>query len=346
METLNQPDSRPTADEHELNFLLVRDYSGDWPRWKRAAVGSAIFHVVAITLLFLVKSGPYEAPPPENTRVPYVVKLYVPKELTQKAPNKNPVPKLMLSQPAVPSPKASAPAPELAKAASPKPAAPVPVPQPVAPPAPVQAPPAPTPGEAAKTQPSGATPPPTATPKSDAPKMIVEDSLQVRPPAPKSGGSILAPTNPIQDAMRSLGNNGTGSSSTRLGDSSEMSVGASLHLPAAAARLSNFELKSDPMGVDFQPYLQQVLAAVKLNWSAVYPQSARLGLRGTVTLEFSILKSGTVQKIVFDGQSGARALDNAAVAAISASDPLPTLPKEFKGDRIVLQMTFMYNMPR
>jgi outer membrane biosynthesis protein TonB len=49
---------------------------------------------------------------------------------------------------------------------------------------------------------------------------------------------------------------------------------------------------------------------------------------------------------VFDGQSGAKALDQAAVAAISASDPLPSLPKEFKGDRIVLQMTFMYNVPR
>ncbi len=125
-----------------------------------------------------------------------------------------------------------------------------------------------------------------------------------------------------------------------------MSVGAGLHLPAAAARLSNFELKSDPMGVDFWPYLQQVLAEVKLNWSAVYPQAARLGLRGQVTLEFSVLKDGTVQKIVFDGQSGSRALDNAAVAAISASEHLPPLPKEFKGDRIVLQMSFMYNVPR
>jgi TonB family protein len=125
-----------------------------------------------------------------------------------------------------------------------------------------------------------------------------------------------------------------------------MSVGAGLHLPVAAARLSNFQLKSDPMGVDFQPYLLQVLAAVKLNWAAVYPTTARLGTRGLVTLEFSIRKNGTVQKLVIDGHSGSVALDNAAVAAISASDPLPTLPKEFKGDLIILQMSFMYNIPR
>ena len=125
-----------------------------------------------------------------------------------------------------------------------------------------------------------------------------------------------------------------------------MSVGAGLHLPAAAARLSNFQLKSDPMGVDFHPYLLQVLTEVKLNWSAVYPTAARLGTRGLVTLEFSILKNGDVQKIVFNGQSGSVALDQAAVSAISASNPLPSLPKDFKGDRIVLQMTFMYNIPK
>jgi hypothetical protein len=36
----------------------------------------------------------------------------------------------------------------------------------------------------------------------------------------------------------------------------------------------------------------------------------------------------------------------AAVAGISASVPFPPLPSEFKGDRIVLQMNFAYNMPR
>lgn len=129
-------------------------------------------------------------------------------------------------------------------------------------------------------------------------------------------------------------------------DSGEISVGGGLHLPASAARMSNFQLKSDPMGVDFQPYLQRVLAAVKLNWVAVFPEAARLGTRGTVTIEFAIGKDGKVEKIVFNGQSGSRALDNASVAAISASNPLPPLPGEFRGDRIVLEMSFMYNMPR
>lgn len=343
-DNLNAPGSVSTDTEHEPNFLLVRDNSGDWPRWKRAAAYSAIFHVVAITLLFLIRSGPSEPPPPENHRVPYVARLYFPKELTQKAPNKAPVPKLLLSTPAAPAPKVTEPAHKTAAAAPPPPAA-TPKPAVVPPPPAPVVPPAPTPGETARNQPPASTPPPVAIAKPDAPKLIVDDSPQMHPQAPKPGGSLAAPSDPVQEALRSLGNNGN-KSGNRAGDSAEISIGGGMRLPASAARLSNFELKSDPMGVDFQPYLQQVLAAVKLNWTAVFPTAARLGTRGIVTLEFAISKDGTVQKIVFNGQSSSRALDNASVAAISASNPLPPLPKDFKGDRIVLQMSFMYNMPR
>jgi len=344
---LGPPADASAGTEHEPDFLLVRDYSGDWPRWKRAAMGSAAFHLVAITALFLIKSGPSEPPPPERTHVPYVVHLYVPKELTQKAPNKGPVAKLLLTPPAAPAPapKLATPAPQLTKAATPQPPAPVVTPPP--PPPPVVTPPAPAPGETARTQPPASTPPPVAVPKPDAPKMLVEDSLQAHPPAPKPGGSLIPlPSNSVQEAMRALSNGGAPASRTRIGDSADTSVGASLHLAPSAARLSNFQLKSDPMGVDFQPYLLQVLAAVKLNWSAVFPTAAKLGMRGLVTLEFSILKDGTVQKIVFDAQSGSIALDQASVSAISASNPLPSLPRDFKGERIVLQMSFMYNMPK
>ena len=45
-------------------------------------------------------------------------------------------------------------------------------------------------------------------------------------------------------------------------------------------------------------------------------------------------------------QSGADALDRAAVAAISASSPFPPLPAEYKGDNVVLQLNFAYNAPQ
>lgn len=329
--------------EHELNFLLVRDTSGDWPRWKRAAVGSALFHLVAITALFLIKGSSAEPPPPERLYVPYVVHLYIPKELTQKAPNKGPVAKLLVAPAIAPAPKIAEP-PKLARAAAPPPPAPAPV---VAPPLPTPAPTPPPPVETARAQPPAATPPPVPVAKPDAPKMVAEEAPPVRPPAPKPNAILNAPPQTVQEAMRAIARGGVSSSSTEVGDSEDIGVGSRLNLPpAAAAPRSNLQLKSDPLGVDFKPYMLRVLQAVRTNWFAVFPEAARLGMRGQVVLEFSISKEGGVVKVVFARQSGAKALDQAAVAAISASNPLPPLPKEYKGDQIVLDMSFMYNLPR
>jgi TonB family protein len=100
------------------------------------------------------------------------------------------------------------------------------------------------------------------------------------------------------------------------------------------------------MGVDFRPYLMQVLAAVRRNWMAVMPESVKMGLRGRVSIQFAIGRGGAVLKLVYAEQSGTRSLDEAAVAGISASNPFPPLPLEFKGERIVVQLNFAYNMPR
>lgn len=116
--------------------------------------------------------------------------------------------------------------------------------------------------------------------------------------------------------------------------------------PRPGAPGSRLELVSDPQGVDFKPYLIQVLAAVRRNWFAVFPESARLGQRGRVVIVFSILRNGRVGKLVFGSESGISGLDRAAVAGVSASDPFPPLPEAFRGDRIELRMAFAYNQPR
>jgi TonB family protein len=100
---------------------------------------------------------------------------------------------------------------------------------------------------------------------------------------------------------------------------------------------------SDPLGVDFKPYLMQILALVRKNWFAVIPESARLGNRGVVQLQFIIDRSGQVPKLVIATPSGSQALDRAAVAGISASVPFPPLPNQFKGQQIRLQFAFRYN---
>jgi TonB family protein len=109
---------------------------------------------------------------------------------------------------------------------------------------------------------------------------------------------------------------------------------------------SNLQLLSDASGFDFKPYLIQVLASVRRNWMAVLPESARMGRRGQVLIQFIIDRHGGVPKLVIATSSGTEAFDRAAVAGVSASNPFPPLPAEFKGDQIRLQLAFSYNAPR
>jgi TonB family protein len=122
--------------------------------------------------------------------------------------------------------------------------------------------------------------------------------------------------------------------------------GAGANLPPSPGKTgSNLELLTDPAGVDFRPYLIRVLAMVRRNWFAVLPESARMGnQRGRVLVQFSIDRAGKVPKLVISVPSGSQPLDRAAVAGISASNPFPPLPAEFKGEQIRLQFTFSYNM--
>jgi hypothetical protein len=54
-----------------------------------------------------------------------------------------------------------------------------------------------------------------------------------------------------------------------IGDMDDMPTLASPNAPSPGPARSNLQLLSDPAGVDFKPYLVQVLAAVRTNWLSV-----------------------------------------------------------------------------
>jgi TonB family protein len=113
-----------------------------------------------------------------------------------------------------------------------------------------------------------------------------------------------------------------------------------------AARVQgNLEVLSDTQGVDFGPYLSRVLQAVRQNWYAIIPESARPPLlkRGKVSIQFVILPTGKVAGMQYTGSSGDIALDRAAWGGITASDPFSPLPKEFHGPYLALRFHFFYN---
>ncbi len=353
METLKAPEHATTSTEPELHLWLDENRARDWRQWREPASYSAAFHVVLIVVLLLIPDTPVNQVPERPRVIQHVTPLYIPVELTQKAPSTGKIAKELTLESIAPHPAIKSPTPAAqAKrqiAALPPPAAPVaqiqPKPVLVEPPPKIDDPTA-QPSQLARL--IGPPPPAPVEP----PKLTLEQVGPAQPTTTPKGprpGILTIPNPSPEEAIRNLARNGAQSGLT-VGDdvaTSDSNLGSGLNLPPSAGReRSNLTMKSDPMGVDFQPYLIQVLAAVRRNWNAVYPEAARRGQRGRVAIEFSVAQQGTVVKIVYGNQSGSRPLDEAAVAAISASTPLPPLPSGFKGDRIVLQLTFLYNMPR
>jgi len=177
------------------------------------------------------------------------------------------------------------------------------------------------------------------------PKMVLENVGGV----PPNQRQIAIPNASVQEAIRQNARQVNPGGGIVVGDpgAGPGGIGEGINLPPApGVQGSALELKSDPMGVDFRPYLTQILATIRRNWFAVMPESVKLGRRGKVGLLFSISRTGGVTKVTWAFQSGSDPLDRAAVAAISASNPFPPLPAEYKGDRVVLQLNFAYNMPK
>jgi TonB family protein len=331
METVGSP------AEAELHLLPdLRDRVG-YDGLRRAGVSSIAVHAFLVAMLIVAPPQPHSPASPQPETIRRVTPLIEPPTvLTQKAPNPGKASKeFRASVPTrrvrVPAPPAPPPAPKQE-----------PVRQAVIPaqPPPGAAPPTPMPE-----------PPKTEAPKPESPQLPVPPPPQIQAeekpafPFERPGGPApqVPPSQrqmPIPDPSLAIRGGTPGGSAGSMGanvGSVQTGQGGSVELPA---------LLSDPQGIDFRPYLTRLLATVKRNWMTVWPESAKYGRRGRVGVQFSIAKDGTVTKVVWAFQSGADALDRAAVAAISMSNPFPPLPSEFKGDRIVLQFNFAYNMPK
>jgi TonB family protein len=146
----------------------------------------------------------------------------------------------------------------------------------------------------------------------------------------------------IEQAARAAARGGTGGPRGSGGD-------YGLGPGASQGRVrSEYDVLSDTMGVDFGPYLARILQSVRTNWYTLIPEVARAPLMksGKVTIEFAILKDGSVAGMKVTGPSGDVSLDRAAWGGITASNPFPPLPPEFRGDYLRLRFHFYYNPGR
>lgn len=113
-----------------------------------------------------------------------------------------------------------------------------------------------------------------------------------------------------------------------------------------AKTVGQAEVLTDTMGVDFGPYLTRITEIVRNNWYNVMPPSVYPPIlkQGKLSIEFYILKNGQVSGMQVHLPSGDVALDRAAWASITASNPFPPLPKEFPGPNLGLRFYYFYNL--
>jgi TonB family protein len=172
------------------------------------------------------------------------------------------------------------------------------------------------------------------------PSTTEQARLQTPPtPAAPSGafGGVMSPGSAIEQAARASAARRSGHG----GSGGEYGFGPN---PQTKLR-SDIDVMSDTMGVDFGPYLARIVHTVRENWMNLIPEVARAPLmkQGKVSIEFAILKDGSVAGMRVIGPSGDASLDRAAWGGITGSNPFPPLPGEFRGQYLVLRFHFYYN---
>ena len=192
--------------------------------------------------------------------------------------------------------------------------------------------------------PQGQAAPQSPPPPAQNPNQNSNQLAQLRPPPPAASRpkvtfgtpNATAGTAIEQAARAALANRGNYG-----GDGGDYGLGQA----QAGRAVDNLEVLSDTMGVDFGPYLARVVRDVRLNWYSLIPQSAAWK-KGKVAIEFAIMKDGSIAGMTASGSSGDVALDRAAWAGITASNPFPPLPSDFKGQYLALRFRFYYNMDK
>jgi outer membrane biosynthesis protein TonB len=326
----------PPLPPSDYPLQLAMDWHGDQSNRQFAIIGasSVLLHFI-IFLLALKIPSLVQPNLPDRVIVEHRTPLYFPRELTQKAPNRNKPSKEIDLASLIASQKE-----QQQQQASPNASV-----RHFEPPQKVGA------AQANKT--------PRIMP--DAPNLAVNQQ-----PTDVSSGSLngLSPAPPPPNASPSQFQTAGNQSAPKIaqpkappppgvvrpGSSNESQTVPEPALPGLNGQMGNqrpaIELLSDPQGADFKPYLEQILAIVRANWQRVTPDGVRQGkMRGRSVIQFIINRDGSIAKVILAEPSGVNQLDLAASTSLVMSSPLPRLPMEFKGYQVKLAFTFAYNMP-
>jgi TonB family protein len=323
-----EPDVLTTG---EVNLLSKPVEETAATRWNAVArVASIVLHFVVIGLVLISpKIFPYH--PPSDAEIQRTITdLYIPSDLNR-----------LERTPSAPKPKTPVVKvdPRLLRQLAP--------PHPAEPPAAQPEPPRETPAQPTpKLAPSSPLSQPLSQPRP------AESPIRPPTPAPDPTPSLtlprFSPGRALHDSMEQALKGGGSDTVTSGGPIGRGSAGGGGYGGGGQGFAGNaVQILTPTEGVDFNAYINRVLAIVKQNWYAVMPESARLGDQGKVVLQFRIMRNGVVpeQEPALMGSSGKEPLDRAAMSSIRASTPFEPLPSQFSGPYIELRFIFLYNIP-
>jgi TonB family protein len=95
---------------------------------------------------------------------------------------------------------------------------------------------------------------------------------------------------------------------------------------------------------DWGEYAASMVARIRVNWEHQMPELLRTGLKGTVTIRFTIHRDGHITDVTILSTSTIPPYDFAAKKAIELSSPLNPLPQDFPQDTERVTAGFYYNM--
>ncbi|HSY49025.1 MAG TPA: energy transducer TonB [Thermoanaerobaculia bacterium] len=94
---------------------------------------------------------------------------------------------------------------------------------------------------------------------------------------------------------------------------------------------------------DWGDYAEGMVSRIRVNWYANMPHLIQTGLKGVVTIRFTIHRDGTITDVTILQSSGIPPYDFAAKKGIELSSPLNPLPKNFPNETERVTAMFYYN---
>jgi outer membrane biosynthesis protein TonB len=113
------------------------------------------------------------------------------------------------------------------------------------------------------------------------------------------------------------------------------------------SQVPEVQILSDTQGIDFAPYLKQVLQTIRGLWLPLLPEEARppVNMQAETLIRFSVGPDGKISAMHLDGSTHQVKIDRAAWGAIVGAGQFPTLPAGFSGPYLELRIHFRVNRP-